>query len=140
MAGRPRTPTNVLKLRGADKKHPERMKDRKNEPVNTHPIGDPPGHLNKTEKAAWHELVDKSCEGVFGKADSFAVEIAAQLLVKLRHKKFRMSPEGKRVIDLPGPQDHTMFFRYLSQFGMTPADRSKISIPEKPDKNPFDDD
>ena len=29
----PRVPTNILKLRGADKKNPARMKARENEPI-----------------------------------------------------------------------------------------------------------
>lgn len=123
---RPRTPTNVLKLRGADKNHPARIKERDNEPQNVNPVGDPPENLNETEQSAWHQIVRESIEGVLGEADRIALEQACKLYAK--------SKEG----DLTG-QEHTQFFRYLSQFGMMPADRSKISIPQKEAANKFDD-
>lgn len=137
---RPRTPTNILKLKGADKKNPARMKDRENEPVDPNPIGDPPEHLNKHEKAAWHEIISTTMPGVLVRSDRIALEMAACLLTKLRGQKRIRNSRGKMVIDRPGPADKTQFFRYLSHFGMMPADRARISIPKEPEKNPFDDD
>ena len=134
MAGRPRTPTNVLKLRGAEKNHPARLKDRENEPQNVNPVGDPPDYLSDDVKAAWHQIVSESIDGVLGEADRIAIEMCASLYVKLRSPP---DDDGKAVATA---QDHTQFYRYLAQFGMLPADRSKISIPKKKPANKFDDD
>jgi len=44
MAGRPRTPTNVLQLNGSAKKHPDRMKERAQEPKDKRDLNKKP-HL-----------------------------------------------------------------------------------------------
>jgi len=134
MAGRPRKPTNILALKGAFKKDPARLKKREGEPVDDNPVGEPPMHLSENAKQAWNEIISTSIGGVLGQADRIAIEMAANALVKCR--------------GLPGPggeiakitmSDQTLLFKYLSQFGMTPADRSKIRIPAKKKKNDFDD-
>lgn len=126
MPGPARTPTNILKLRGSDKKHPERIKARENEPVNTQPIGDPPDWLSDPEKEAWQIIVDECIDGVLGKADRIAVACASQLL-------------AVSVAGLAAHQEKVLLHRYLGQFGMLPGDRSKISIAKKKPKNEFDD-
>jgi len=133
MAGRPRKPTNVLKLNGTGKLHPERLKERENEPQNINPVGDPPEYLSDEVKDAWHQIALESIDGVLGEADRIALEMCAGLYVKLRAEP---DEDGKAIAT---SQDHTHFFRYLSQFGMLPADRSKISIPKKKPANKFDD-
>ena len=139
MAGRPRKPTNVLLLSGAKKNHPERLKEREGEPVNKNPIGSPVKFLTKHEKAAWREIVKLSIDGVLGEADRLAVEHASRLLVKCRGLE-TYEDDGKEIKIWASVQEQTLFLRYLSQLGMTPADRSKINIPGKKEKNPFDDD
>ena len=79
--GRPRTPTNILKLKGADKKNPARFKDRENEPVNVHPIGKPPTWLNAKEQKAWAMIVKECIAGVLGEADRLAVAVASHRIV-----------------------------------------------------------
>lgn len=130
---RPRLPTNVLKLKGADKKDPKRIRERDGEPQNTSEVGAPPAHLNKVQKEAFKEIVKYSINGVLGEADRLAVEQAAILLVKCRSQH---EENGEIIPATAAEQGH--FFKYLSQFGMTPADRSKISIPKEKKKNPFD--
>lgn len=132
--GRPRKPTNILELKGSIKKDPLRFKDRENEPQNVNPVGDPPEYLSDEVKAAWYQIVNESIDGVLGEADRIAIEMCAGLYVKLRSPP---SDDGKPIATA---QDHTQFFRYLTQFGMVPADRSKISIPKKKPVNKFDDD
>lgn len=124
---RPRLPTNVLKLRGADKVNPGRLKARENEPENKREVGLPPKHLGKLEKEAFKEIIKFSIDGVLGEADRIAVEMAACLLVKCRDQ-----------INPATSTEQNQFFKYLSQFGMTPADRSKINIPKQKTKNVFD--
>jgi hypothetical protein len=123
--GRPRIPTNVQHLKGAFKKDPQRLKERENEPENVNPVGEPPDYLSDEAKSAWRQIVSESIEGVLGEADRIAVEMASGLYAKA-------IGEGLN------PQEHNQFFRYLSQFGMMPADRSKISVPKKKPANKFD--
>ena len=138
MAGRPRTPTNILRLRGVEKNHPERLKERENEPVNKSPLGNPPRHLSKAQKAAWREIVKYSISGVLGQADRIAVEMAATLLVKCRGLEYEFQDKVKKLWATNAEQN--LLFKYLAQFGMTPADRSKINLPGQGKKNSFEDD
>jgi phage terminase small subunit len=124
---RPRKPTNVLILKGAGKKDPQRLRAREGEPENINPTGDPPKHLEGAELAAWGELVGMAIPGVLGEADRMALEVASVLIAKFRAK------------EISGPE-LSQLTKLLSQFGMTPADRSKINLPGKKKKNAFDDD
>lgn len=125
---RPRTPTNVLELRNAFKKHPERAKERENEPEVSDPIGDPPEHLHDEVKAAWSELVGQAPRGVLTASDRLAVEMAAFLIVK-----FRACPMDFAAAEF------TRLQGLLATFGMTPADRSRVGVTKKQQqKNPFD--
>ncbi len=126
MAGRPRTPTNILKLRGAEKNHPERLKERENEPVNKNPIGRPPTWLTRDERKAWRMIIKECINGVLGEADRLAVAVASQIAAKC------MTGEADH-------QDRTLLLRYLGQFGMTPSERTKIAVPKEKPKNRFDD-
>lgn len=121
----PRVPTNVLKLRGGLKNRPSRAKLRENEPENVNPVGKAPNHLSKTEKLAFNEIVKLAINGVLGEADRLSIELAACLLVKCRDRSASSTEQHQ-------------FFRYLSVFGMTPADRSKIRINKPKEHNPFD--
>jgi hypothetical protein len=134
MAGRPRTPTNILKLRGADKVHPGRLKERENEPENNILIGAAPNYLDEQESKAFDLIVKESINGVLGGADRMAVAQAAKLFVICTGQNFE---DGEPVKATSNQQN--LFFKYLSQFGMTPADRSKINIPKAKPKNKFDD-
>jgi len=124
MGGRPRTPTNVLKLGSAPKNHPERLKDRENEPVNKNPIGRPPTWLGKDERRAWRMIVKECIDGVLGEADRLAVAVASQIAAKC------MMGEADH-------QDRTLLLRYLGQFGMTPSERTKIAVPKEKPKSRF---
>ncbi len=129
----PRKPTNILEMTGALKKNPKRYQDRANEPKNLNAIRKPPAHLSKDEKAAYREIIKLSIPGVLGEADTLAVEMAACLLVKCR---------GQYVVDgkiVPAmATEQSQFFKYLNQFGMSPADRSKISVPKKTESSAWD--
>jgi hypothetical protein len=125
--GRPRTPTNILKLKGADKVNPARFKDRENEPQNVNPVGEPFPELSEREKAAWRQFVSESIDGVLGEADRVALSLAVKLYIKCQD-------------DEATGQEQRQLFNYLGQFGMLPGDRSKISIPQKKETNPFADD
>ena len=127
MGGRPRKPTNVLKLQGVDKVNPGRMKERENEPVNVNPIGKAPAWLTAAEKKEWAVLVNDAIEGVLGEADRTAVALCAQLLAKQKLKEATMS-------------EQSLLNKYLGQLGMLPTERSKVQVPKKKPKNIFADD
>ena len=127
-------PKNIHILKGTAKAHPERMRERENEPVNKAPIGKPSKYLSTVEKRFFKEIVDNSIEGVLGKSDRIAVEIAAALLFKVRNLNI---VEGEVQPATAGEQQ--LLCKYLGQFGMLPADRAKLSVEPKKAKSVFDD-
>lgn len=125
---RPRTPTNVLELKGVGNKNPQRLRERKDEPKETRDIGPVPVGLSKAQKQAWDDLIDCAIPGVLGKADRPALETAAKLMAAMRADEATSADIGSLI-------------RLLGQFGMTPSERSKINLGGKGDKkNPFADD
>lgn len=130
---RPKTPTNVLQLRGAFKKHPERKPAAGTEPELKADIGAPPEYLDSDIKALWHELVGQSCAGVLGDADRCILEIAATLMAE-----FRRGGRDENGRPLFTDARLSRLQAALGQLGMTPADRSKVKVPQKvPAANPF---
>ena len=123
-----RVPTNILKLRGADKKNPARMKDRENEPVPKGVLGEPPRHLSRDEKKCWREMVRTAPFGVIGDCDAWEVELASCLMAEYRADRGGM-PASKL----------NLLHSIMGRFGFTPADRSRVSVPPPKGKNPFDD-
>lgn len=119
--GRKRTPTTVLELRGAFKNHPERKAERVNEPQVTTPLGGAPDVFNEAQRARWSEIAEW-CPWLTI-ADRPVVEMAVRLWQAMR--------DG-------GKPDHKTLLACLAHLGMTPADRSKVKVPPKPeDKNPY---
>lgn len=126
---RPRTPTNVLALRGAFDKNPDRGRARANEPAPTKPLGLPPKHLTDEQKAVWRELAKRLPEGVAFDSDRHAFEMLAVLFAEFRASQLRMPPPQMRQIE-----------NLLGRFGLTPADRSKVkAIVGKKQADPWDD-
>ncbi|MCW7542004.1 hypothetical protein OOT46_29845 [Aquabacterium sp. A7-Y] len=121
-----RTPSNVLALRGAFKKDPARGRARQNEPDSNGDVGEPPASMDEEVKACWREIMSLTHPGVVCKADRLALEMAAHLLHQLRQANWLMPPGLL-----------TRYETLIGKFGMTPADRSKVSAPKKEDDNPF---
>ena len=123
---RPRKPTVVHELSGAFRKNPDRARARVNEPQPRAGIGPPPSHLGEDEQRAWDEIVGILPGGVAFNSDRLALEMTAVLLVRFRRDQSEMSA--------------ALFARLeglLGRFGLTPADRSKIVVPDREAKNPF---
>lgn len=119
---RNRTPTNILELRGAFKKDPQRA--RKEEPK---PEGQfkktPPRHLNPEQKKTWKELTRLVAPGVLTSSDPLTVELAVVCLVKFR----AMSNGGEK-------WDNAVLTRLsteLDKLGLSPAGRAKLTVPQK---------
>lgn len=149
---RPRKPTSVLELSGAFKKDPQRK--RANEPKELRALGDPPDRLPAEAIPFWNELIAIAPRGVLTIADRWAVELAATLMAKAT----RDCPSVEQVVELLkydelltddlkkllhrqaiSAAELATLRSLLAALGMTPADRSKLSVPTEKPKNPFAD-
>jgi phage terminase small subunit len=145
--GRPRKPTALLELSGAFRENPNRR--RPNEPVDTREIGDPPRRLPPKAEAFWLELTEMVAGGVLTYRDRWAVELAARLMEKAvripsiaieREIAAKLSPaEAKALLlrEAISSSELSILRSLLASFGMTPADRSKLSVPTQKPKNRF---
>ena len=112
-----RTPTTKLKLLGSFNKHPERARE---DDVFTGGFpSDPPAHLSDEVKATWREIVSVSHYSVLQASDVFIVEVCAGLLAELRRDPFNMMAARLTQLRIS-----------LGALGLTPADRSRLSVPE----------
>lgn len=153
--GRPKTPTNILLLNGADKKDPARFKGR-NPPEPTKGIPKPPRWLSKNGKKAFRELA-KITDGmnVLTLADSSSLAMICDAYSDYLDAKEIIDSEGM-IYDFTNRDGQTMkkmnpaasikadawrrVMIGLGQFGLSPSAREKINIPKALTKNPFDDD
>lgn len=116
---RPRTPTSMLELSGSADRNAARMErqGRGTEPKPVPTLGDAPATLTENQQAIWHELTDQIPPSVATKADRMVVEICVRMIERMRLGTARSA-------------DYATLLRGLSQLGLTPADRSKIHVPE----------
>lgn len=115
---RPRKPSAILELTGAFKKNPQRKRARASEPVPTGGVGLPPAHFDANLSAIWYEVISMIPAGVPTASDRIIVELTCSLILGLRH---HTSERG----------DKALLKSCLASMGMSPAERSKISIPKK---------
>ncbi|KMQ75292.1 terminase [Marinobacter subterrani] len=122
---RPRTPTNVLEMKGAFKKDPQRARQ---DPEVSGKLKAPPEHLTEVQKAIWKDIVKAAPKGVITESDRFSLEICCILLAQ-----FRLEP-----LEFPAAK-LVRLEALLGKMGMTPADRAKVAGPaqKKPQGNPF---
>lgn len=112
---RPRTPSNVLELRGSFQKNPQRK--RLNEPKPVGVVGD--FSIGSADPAKiWDELVESCPRNVLTASDRMALEIAVEYM-----RQFRENPTS-----CPSDRVKTLI-GLLARFGMTPSDRAKLSLP-----------
>lgn len=124
---RPRKPTNVLELKGAFKKDPQRAATRENEPEPQGEIGDPPNHLSVDERKCWVEIVSMCHAGTLCAADRLVVEHGARILWALRSAEEYVDTKLMARLEA-----------VLGKLGLTPADRSKVQVLKpKENANPF---
>ena len=124
---RPRTPTNIIDLKGAFKVNPERK--RPAEPAPNAPFDlKPPAYLLACQKKTWREVVKRVPAGVLGDADRMHVEIVACLLADFR--------------SLQGAMDTTRIGRLtqeMGKLGLNPSARASLVV-DKPKANKYADD
>ncbi len=132
---RNRTPAQILQIKGAYKKNPQRQ--RGPEPKADTFKKTPPKHFNAEEKAVWRELVRNTAAGVLQQSDRPILEQATVLLCVVRKTRSTLIPihnrQGKLIaMRMACPAStHQALTSCLSRLGMTPSDRTRISIPEK---------
>lgn len=119
-----RTPSNILELKGAFKKNPQRKR------VDCPGVGlfdaSPPQHLQQDCVRAWNEIVKRVPIDALTHTDELAVEICATLLANWWLTK-----------DMDVLKELRQWF---ASIGMTPAARTKIpSPPKRSAGNPFTD-
>ena len=114
--GRPRTPTNVLELRGAFKHDPQRRRD--GEPEGVGEIGEPSERLTELQREAWLEVVALCPVGVLTGSDRVFVDQIAELRA-LQWEGSITSTDRKILIGL------------LGKVGMNPSDRASLSVAPK---------
>jgi len=108
---RPRTPTEILEVRGAFRKDPQRK--REVGPKAQLGLGEPPGGLTEAEAATWREVVGNAPAGVLTSAERILVEIVARLLARMR-------------ADWLTGAELAQLTQSLARLGWTPADRSRV--------------
>lgn len=112
---RPRTPLLKAIATGRVQHDPKRFKNRI-EPKPNGPLGAPPAWMTATEKKAWETF---STELVWlNKSHRSLIEIAAKLRAKVM------------VGDDLGVKGLNLLRQCLGQMGATPADASKVVMPE----------
>jgi|AntRauTorcE11898_2_1112593.scaffolds.fasta_scaffold05951_2 phage terminase small subunit len=115
---RPKTPTAKARLTGADKKHPDRFKNRAEPATQGRPIGEPLAYMDKEAKAAWRELARNL--GWLEIEDRGAVEVASLAMGALR--------ATVKAGELPTAALVSASRQALAALGATPADRSKVHV------------
>lgn len=123
---RPQTPLAKAALTGADKKNPQRYRDRTEPKTSGRPLGKPPSYLPATAKRAWAIFADEL--PWLTHEDRGAVEVVSLM---------RSSIIDGLTADLPA----SFFGNYrmaLSSLGATPVDRAKVHQSDNDDdSDPF---
>ena len=114
---RQRTPNAKARVLGRDLKDPQRYRTRHD--PRTEPLGDPPSRLTADETREWRDFA--RALPWLRRSDRKILAIACRLSVRALH--------GDE-LDLPALAE---LRRTLTAMGATPADRSKVSIPDDDD-------
>ena len=121
---RPRKPTSLHVVAGTLRS--SRHRDRQDEPEVIEPLGGPPQGWPGGAKALWHELSGMVPPGVATKSDRLAFELLCRLAARMRENSEALTPALAAQIRTA-----------CAVFGMSPADRSRVSAPRLIEVNPF---
>lgn len=123
---RPQTPLAKAALTGADKKDPQRFRNRSEPKTSGRALGNPPSYLDPMAKKAWKVFADELPWLTY--EDRGAVEIVAIM-------------RGQIMTGLSAETPASFYSTYrmaLSSLGATPVDRTKVyQPPEEPEDDPF---
>lgn len=146
-AGRKPKPTALRKLTGNAGKRPLNRK----EPSAPADVPSCPPHLDREAAAEWGRIVkilgqmgllsaaDKAALAIY--CQSWATMVAAQLAVRKKGAIVN-SPNGFRIQNpylSVANSAAKQLAKMLGEFGLTPASRSRVHVPEKPPRSKADD-
>lgn len=94
------------------------------EPLAIGDVGDPPAHLESDLVKAWREIVAQAPRGVLTRSDRLIVEHACRLLAAIRSDNAKTGT-------------FVEYRRTIESLGLSPASRSRLSVPPPPQPNPF---
>lgn len=152
MAGRPRTPTSLKVIAGTDR--PDRQKATEPKPPRTRPPA--PSAFPEIVRQAWDEVAALADNmGVLTDADQIALEALANALVELRTaRKIVADRGGAMTYETVNGEGAVMYRAYpemaiiadadrrvmawVTKFGLTPADRSRVAAADRKPQNDFD--
>lgn len=123
---RPRTPKKKAEVEARDKKDPQRFKDRV-EPVVSEGVGEPFDWLKPNAKIAWEDLASEI--PWLNRSHRTLLGIAATI-------RGRMMGDS---IEEVGVQAMNLLRQALNSMGATPADASKITVPNGDEDEDGDD-
>lgn len=150
MPGPPRTPTALRLVKG----NPSKRAINKNEPKPPSGVPPIPKHFNKQEKY-WFKRVGEEldCANVITKLDGMALELLIGAYVEWRKHRDVIDQVGE-TYNVTNMQGETLVkahprvvmmekawmrvHRMLSEFGMTPSARSKVSSEGKGEADPLE--
>lgn len=119
----PRLPALKARAQGADLKNPARFKDRANPAVVA--LGDPPEWMGGEQRLIWKAFVAEL--PWLAESDRALVEMATLIRARVYSG------------EIPGVQALNLLRQCLGSMGATPADRSKVPMPDDPgDEDPAD--
>lgn len=147
---RPRKPTHLKVVAGTD----QPCRTNKNEPKPRREKPSPPSHLSDKAKTAWGAvsvILDRM--GVLTEADGYALEGLCEAYADLRLARDSLSAAGELYYETTNQSGGVMlrprpevamisdadrrFAMWLAKFGLTPADRSRVSAALPDDGNQF---
>lgn len=123
---RPKTPTNILEMKGAFKKNPNRR--RVEEPKQEKPLGNPPTRLAKSIQKIWREIAKQCAPGVLTYADRQAMELVSIAILRVRKNYGLFDDDGNHILSM---SDIKTALTMLGQFGLTPATRASLGVAKK---------
>lgn len=149
--GRPRTPTALKIVKGTAQKCRTNMA----EPKPDRGIPDCPEHLSDLAREVWPAvaaMLDKM--GILTVADEYALAELCETYAELRKARATLKERGAQSYVTTNAAGELMYRAFpevaiiadadrrmrnwLASFGLTPADRSKVSTREKENENPWD--
>ena len=151
---RPKTPTNILNLRGADKHDPARFKNREHEPKPAKGIAKPPAWLSRRGRKIFRELAEiTTAMGVLTVADHPALAmlsdaydgyfVASEAITEHGMTYTITNRDGDELVKAnPAVAMKSDAWRRiqsgLSKFGLDPSSRAGLVVNHPESDNPFD--
>lgn len=145
-----KTPTAMLKLAGSDLVQRKGPRGRRREPRPEAKAPSPPSWLDREARAEWRRVVPRlEAMGVLARTDRAALAIYCQLWSRWVGQVRGLAGEPQTVLSAEGvPKANPVFGlcdrtegrirQYLAEFGLSPATRARLVVPEEAQK-PVDD-